>query len=86
MDGSGYAVAARIGRVKPRVAGHAAAHDSRDQLTLLAAAEVALVNDRVPDATDDSPALDEVLGDRWSAFRDRWSQLTFYLFDAESWR
>jgi hypothetical protein len=26
------------------------------------------------------------LSDRWAAFRDRWSELTFYLFDAQSWR
>jgi hypothetical protein len=24
--------------------------------------------------------------DRYQAARDRWSQLTFYLFDAEGWR
>jgi hypothetical protein len=26
------------------------------------------------------------LSDRWAAFRDRWSELTFYLFDSQSWR
>jgi hypothetical protein len=26
------------------------------------------------------------LSDRWAAFRDRWSELTFYLFDPQSWR
>jgi hypothetical protein len=24
--------------------------------------------------------------ERWQAFRERWSQLTFFLFDSESWR
>jgi hypothetical protein len=24
--------------------------------------------------------------ERWQAFRERWSQLTFFLFDPESWR
>jgi hypothetical protein len=24
--------------------------------------------------------------DRWAAFRERWSELTFYLFDPHSWR
>ena len=24
--------------------------------------------------------------ERWRAARDRWSQLTFYLFDPDSWR
>jgi hypothetical protein len=23
---------------------------------------------------------------RWTAFRERWSQLTFFLFDPNSWR
>jgi hypothetical protein len=36
--------------------------------------------------TADSPGLDELLGERWAAFRARWSQLTFYLFDADGWR
>ncbi len=26
------------------------------------------------------------LADQWSAFRERCAQLTFFLFDAESWR
>jgi hypothetical protein len=26
------------------------------------------------------------LGVQWSAFRERWGQLTFYLFDPNSWR
>lgn len=26
------------------------------------------------------------LSTRWTAFRERWSQLTFYLFDPDSWR
>jgi hypothetical protein len=28
----------------------------------------------------------EPLGDRLATFRDRWSELTFYLFDPQSWR
>ena len=35
----------------------------------------------VVDVRDPGP-----LSDRWAAFRDRWSELTFYLFDAQSWR
>ena len=26
------------------------------------------------------------LAERWQAIRERWSQTTFYLFDADSWR
>lgn len=33
-----------------------------------------------------APGSDPLLGERWEAFRDRWSQLTFFLFDGDSWR
>jgi hypothetical protein len=28
----------------------------------------------------------EPLRDRWAGVRERWSELTFYLFDPQSWR
>lgn len=31
-------------------------------------------------------AADEPLRDRLAGVRDRWSELTFYLFDPQSWR
>jgi hypothetical protein len=33
-------------------------------------------------------ALDgwRTLGERWDAFRERWSQLTFYLSSGDAWR
>ena len=30
--------------------------------------------------------LDVIVGERWQAVRERWSQTTFFLFDADSWR
>jgi len=30
--------------------------------------------------------LEAVLAERWQAVRERWSQTTFFLFDADSWR
>jgi hypothetical protein len=30
--------------------------------------------------------LEVVIGERWTALRERWSQTTFFLFDADSWR
>jgi hypothetical protein len=33
-----------------------------------------------------APGINEGLADRLAAARARWSQLTFYLLDAESWR
>jgi len=86
MDGSAYAVAARIGRVKPRVAGHATARDSGDPLAFRVVTESTWVGNATEATAFDAPALDEILGEHWSAFRERWSQLTFYLFDADGWR
>jgi len=48
--------------------------------------------DATPDRTDAIEEVDqqagatEGLADRLAAARARWSQLTFYLLDAESWR
>ena len=30
--------------------------------------------------------IEVVIGERWTAIRERWSQTTFFLFDADSWR
>jgi hypothetical protein len=30
--------------------------------------------------------LEVALAERWDAIRERWSQATFFLFDADSWR
>ena len=30
--------------------------------------------------------LESTLGERWERIRERWSQTTFFLFDADSWR
>lgn len=30
--------------------------------------------------------LEAALAERWEAIRERWSQATFFLFDADSWR
>ena len=73
---SGYAVAARVETRGPRFIGGASGGETPE---------------RVPDAADtpadlitprDEPGLDV----RWDAFRERWSQLTFFLFDGNSWR
>jgi len=37
-------------------------------------------------ADDPRPIAGPGLGERWSAICERWSQLTFYLTDANSWR
>ena len=72
-----YAAVARIDRVKPHRAGCAPA-------TIPAWP--------VPEPADPPEAIDLVgrpllpLAERWTGFREAWSQTTFYLFHAEGWR
>jgi hypothetical protein len=70
-----YRVSARIDRVAPR---------RRQPLR-----ELALAPDPDPELAPVDLVgrpLEDVIGERWSAVRERWSQTTFFLFDAESWR
>jgi hypothetical protein len=71
-----YAASARIDRANPRLDRGAArrASDTAWQATIDDSSE--------PLVVDMTPATTE----RWVAFRERWSQLTFFLFDPESWR
>jgi hypothetical protein len=70
---SGYAAAARIKRARPRVVEREPERVERRWAELNA--------DLFATTTTDGPA-----DDRWAAFRDRWSQLTFFLLNPESWR
>ena len=75
-----YAVSARIERVRPRVlaAEWTSAREAADGEAVAAVA---------PGIGVDAVLYgDRDLELRWVAFRERWSQLTFYLFDPESWR
>src|SRR5262249_43540396 len=75
---SGYAASARIDHGRPHAIAARAAitvpHDSWQQVTSEA---------RVVDATPREQAAVEL---RWDAFRERWSQLWFFVRDPESWR
>jgi hypothetical protein len=75
MAMSGFAVSGRVERASPHLA---VTHDrGRGPTSSRRSEEVSeLVDVRAADP----------LGDRWAAFRDRWSALTFYLFDPQSWR
>ncbi len=68
-----YVASARIARVMPRLANRDRVDEVRD--------EVAVV-DVEATAGIDGPGDDS----RWTAFRERWSQLTFFLLDGNSWR
>ncbi len=71
---SGFAASRRIERVSPRLADRGA---NRDVANIEADEDfIELVDVRTADP----------LIDRWAAFRERWSELTFYLFDPQSWR
>lgn len=71
---NGFAASARVERVSPRLA---RGQPDRNAATAAASEDVIeLVEVRTADP----------LIDRWSAFRARWSELTFYLFDPQSWR
>jgi hypothetical protein len=73
---TGYVVSGRIDRGRPRIAAPAR--------------PPAAPPDRAPGA---EPLLFDISSPgqrdmelRWEAVRERWAQLTFFLFDPESWR
>ena len=80
---SGYAASARIHGVTPRLAGSALAFrpDGPPRPSRPEAATIVAL-----DPEDVLPGPTPTIAERWDAVRERWSQLTFYLFDAESWR
>ena len=73
---SAYAATARIERVTPRVA--IGRHVEDDGASWIADLEVEV---DVAAVDDGDPLID-----RLTAIGERWSQLTFYLFNAEGWR
>lgn len=76
MDG--YAVTARIDRATPRLARHGAQP--------AVAADPLQSTDAVDPFDLVGRPFDVRWLDRWAAFRETWSQTTFFLFDADSWR
>ena len=76
-----YAVSARIGRATPQLVIDSVRGCA--ELTALPAAEFEAVV-MLPDGRPIDP--DPTLAERWDAIRERWSQLTFYVTDANSWR
>ena len=78
---SGYVASARIVRVAPRLAragtvrrGVAEPRPAPPIETLIVEADPAVAAGSI------------TIVDRVAAIRERWSQLTFYLFDPNSWR
>jgi hypothetical protein len=80
---SGYAASARIRGATPRlVHGGPAKPVDGSWRTLRSTTPTIVALD--PDDVLPEPA--PTIAERWDAVHERWSQLTFYLFHAESWR
>jgi hypothetical protein len=80
---AGYAVIARIGRVDP----HLTLRDLDRDLDCDPASDRGLPSD-TPTIVDrpDGPSFGERFWDQVFWIRESFGQLTFYLFDSESWR
>jgi len=79
---TGYAAAARIERASPRliaIRGGPSPADGDEPPS-------ESVADLVTSADDAVAAAGAPIAERWSAARERWAQLTFYLTDPNSWR
>ncbi len=78
-----YAVQVRIERVQPHRP--VRRHERPRPMPIVTQLAVTEFEDRgsVEIAGPASPSL---LGERWDRIGELWGQLTFYLFDAESWR
>ena len=76
---TGYVATGRITQARPRFVGPGSPH-ARDDID----ARSFVDHDSV--TVGRSRPLDERLTERWARARVEWSQLTFFLFDPNSWR
>lgn len=84
---SGYVASIRVVRASPRlVAGRPGELSTASIATIAPAATDAAADAAIVEADGSSVAAVSRLSERLRAFRDRWSQLTFFLFDPDSWR
>jgi hypothetical protein len=72
-----YVASARIDRGRPRLAADVGSRIAAIAPPLPATADGVL---------DTTPAEQRALELRWQAFRERWSQLWFFVLDPDSWR
>ena len=71
----GFAVNGRVPRTSPRIV--RSSEPPRGEWTSRHRVDVV----ELVDVGDPHPWTD-----RWAAIRDRWSEMTFYLFDPQGWR
>jgi len=76
---TGYVATGRISQARPRLVGSGSARARVD-----VSARPFVDHDSVTDGR--SRPIDERLTERWARARAEWSQLTFFLFDPNSWR
>jgi hypothetical protein len=86
-----YAVIARIGRVDPHLTVRDLdadlGRDASDDVDSRRAAHMGLLDQRVVVVDrDDGPTFGDRLADQIADVREAFGQMTFYLFDPESWR
>jgi hypothetical protein len=79
---SAYTASARIGRVPPRLATREDAADRAPEWSSPPVDIAPILADPAGRPLDPEPTLAE----RRAAIRERWAQLTFYLFDPNGWR
>jgi hypothetical protein len=78
---SGYVASARIVHAAPRLVRADGPVERPSAVALQAPAETLIVESDPPAAGGASR-----IAERVAAVRERWSQLTFFLFDPNSWR
>ena len=76
---AGYAVSTRVGAVAPRRARRVSSRLDGDPTT-------SQVGDDEAPVDLAGRSLEAVVEEHWEQIRERWSQLTFFLFDTDSWR
>jgi len=82
---SGYVASARIVHAAPRLVRADGPVERPSSVALPGLAETLIVESDPPAAGATSRIEDRV-AERVAAVRERWSQLTFFLFDPNSWR
>ncbi len=82
---SGYVASARIVRAAPRLVRAGGPVERPSAVALPTAAET-LVVEADPPAAGWASRIAGRAAERVAAARERWSQLTFFLLDPESWR
>ena len=82
---SGYVASARIVHAAPRLVRADRPVEQRSAVALPALADTLIVESDPP-GVGAASRIAERGAERAAAVRERWSQLTFFLFDPNSWR